>query len=25
VDKESRIILSATKEVKTGESVRWEE
>lgn len=25
VDKESKIILSATKEVKTGESVRWEE
>ena len=25
VDKESNIILSATKEVKTGESVRWEE
>ncbi len=25
VDKESRIILSATKEVKKGEAVRWEE
>lgn len=25
VDKESRIILSATKEVKKGETVRWEE
>ena len=25
VDKESRIILSASKEVEKGETVRWEE